>query len=186
MSTAQLVVQHLPYLRRYARALTGSQMAGDAYVAGREAAAVEMLDEATRWADGPVRRADIARVRGRILVLHGEAHAAYRLLVDAAEAVRATDPEAAAALLAEACLDCLAGADVPAAVAVGEEAVRVADGAGPAVGAFAACVLATSLALSGEAGRATALIDEAAPVLLQADPLTEAGAMLAQTAQCCV
>ena len=33
MSTAQLVVQHLPYLRRYARALTRSQMAGDAYVA---------------------------------------------------------------------------------------------------------------------------------------------------------
>ncbi|MBF9231959.1 response regulator [Microvirga alba] len=33
MSTAQLVVQHLPYLRRYARALTGSQIAGDAYVA---------------------------------------------------------------------------------------------------------------------------------------------------------
>ena len=33
MSTAQLVVQHLPYLRRYARALTGSQVAGDAYVA---------------------------------------------------------------------------------------------------------------------------------------------------------
>jgi DNA-directed RNA polymerase specialized sigma24 family protein len=33
MSTAQLVVQHLPYLRRYARALMGSQMAGDAYVA---------------------------------------------------------------------------------------------------------------------------------------------------------
>jgi DNA-directed RNA polymerase specialized sigma24 family protein len=33
MSTAQLVVQHLPYLRRYARALTGSQMAGVAYVA---------------------------------------------------------------------------------------------------------------------------------------------------------
>jgi phosphohistidine phosphatase SixA len=30
---SQLVVQHLPYLRRYARALTGSQMAGDAYVA---------------------------------------------------------------------------------------------------------------------------------------------------------
>lgn len=33
MSTAQLVVQYLPYLRRYARALTGSQTAGDAYVA---------------------------------------------------------------------------------------------------------------------------------------------------------
>jgi len=33
MSTAELVVQQLPYLRRYARALTGSQVAGDAYVA---------------------------------------------------------------------------------------------------------------------------------------------------------
>ena len=33
MSSAQLVVQYLPYLRRYARALTGSQAAGDAYVA---------------------------------------------------------------------------------------------------------------------------------------------------------
>ncbi|HEV7873860.1 MAG TPA: response regulator, partial [Enterovirga sp.] len=33
MSAAQLVVQYLPYLRRYARALTGSQLAGDAYVA---------------------------------------------------------------------------------------------------------------------------------------------------------
>jgi CheY-like chemotaxis protein/DNA-directed RNA polymerase specialized sigma24 family protein len=32
MSVAQHVVQFLPYLRRYARALTGSQVAGDAYV----------------------------------------------------------------------------------------------------------------------------------------------------------
>ena len=33
MSKAQAVAQHLPYLRRYARALTGSQVSGDAYVA---------------------------------------------------------------------------------------------------------------------------------------------------------
>lgn len=33
MSTSQSVAQHLPYLRRYARALTGSQASGDAYVA---------------------------------------------------------------------------------------------------------------------------------------------------------
>ena len=32
MSIAQQVVSHLPYLRRYARALTGSQKSGDAYV----------------------------------------------------------------------------------------------------------------------------------------------------------
>src|SRR5207344_727124 len=39
LSTSQAVAQHLPYLRRYARALTGSQASGDAYVA----AALEAL-----------------------------------------------------------------------------------------------------------------------------------------------
>ena len=33
MSISQAVAQHLPYLRRYARALAGSQQAGDGYVA---------------------------------------------------------------------------------------------------------------------------------------------------------
>jgi CheY-like chemotaxis protein len=33
MTKSQLVAQHLPYLRRYARALTGNQASGDAYVA---------------------------------------------------------------------------------------------------------------------------------------------------------
>jgi DNA-directed RNA polymerase specialized sigma24 family protein/CheY-like chemotaxis protein len=39
VSTSQAVLQHLPYLRRYARALCGSQASGDAYVA----AALESL-----------------------------------------------------------------------------------------------------------------------------------------------
>ena len=39
MSIAEQVVTHLPYLRRYARALSGSQSAGDAYVV----ATLEML-----------------------------------------------------------------------------------------------------------------------------------------------
>ena len=38
-TTSQAVLQHLPFLRRYARALTGSQASGDAYVA----ATVELL-----------------------------------------------------------------------------------------------------------------------------------------------
>jgi DNA-directed RNA polymerase specialized sigma24 family protein/CheY-like chemotaxis protein len=33
LSTSQAIAQHLPYLRRYARALTGNQQSGDAYVA---------------------------------------------------------------------------------------------------------------------------------------------------------
>jgi DNA-directed RNA polymerase specialized sigma24 family protein len=41
VSTSQAVAQHLPYLRRYARALTGSQNSGDAYVHATLEALVE-------------------------------------------------------------------------------------------------------------------------------------------------
>jgi DNA-directed RNA polymerase specialized sigma24 family protein len=33
MAISQTVAQHLPFLRRYARAVAGSQKSGDAYVA---------------------------------------------------------------------------------------------------------------------------------------------------------
>jgi CheY-like chemotaxis protein len=41
MSVAQALAPHLPYLRRYARALTGSQKSGDAYVRAALTALVE-------------------------------------------------------------------------------------------------------------------------------------------------
>ena len=41
MPTSQSVAQHLPYLRRYARALSGSQASGDAYVAATLEALIE-------------------------------------------------------------------------------------------------------------------------------------------------
>jgi DNA-directed RNA polymerase specialized sigma24 family protein len=46
---SQIVAQHLPYLRRYARALTGNQSSGDAYVAATIDALIEdpsAVDEA--------------------------------------------------------------------------------------------------------------------------------------------
>jgi DNA-directed RNA polymerase specialized sigma24 family protein len=62
MSPSQAVAQHLPLLRRYARALTGGQGSGDAYVA----AALEALIEDP----GLLQRADSPRV------------ALYRLFTD--------------------------------------------------------------------------------------------------------
>jgi DNA-directed RNA polymerase specialized sigma24 family protein len=44
MSKADAVVQHLPYLRRYARALTGNQVSGDAYVAATLEALIDEPD----------------------------------------------------------------------------------------------------------------------------------------------
>jgi CheY-like chemotaxis protein len=43
MTASQLVAQHVPYLRRYARVLAGSQASGDSYVAATLEAIVETL-----------------------------------------------------------------------------------------------------------------------------------------------
>jgi DNA-directed RNA polymerase specialized sigma24 family protein len=51
MSTSHDIAQYLPYLRRYARALTGSQSAGDAYVAASLEALIKdpgVLDGASK------------------------------------------------------------------------------------------------------------------------------------------
>src|ERR1700751_2214336 len=48
MSRSQIVAEHLPLLRRYARALTGHQSSGDAYVAAMLEALLQdqsLLDE---------------------------------------------------------------------------------------------------------------------------------------------
>jgi len=48
MSRSQVVAEHLPLLRRYARALTGNQSSGDAYVAAMLEALLQdasLLDE---------------------------------------------------------------------------------------------------------------------------------------------
>ena len=46
MSHAQQLASHLPYLRRYARALTGSQHSGDAYVRSTLEAALDSARDA--------------------------------------------------------------------------------------------------------------------------------------------
>ncbi len=62
MSTSQAVAQHLPFLRRYARALTGSQHSGDAYVA----AALEALIEDRSVLEGSEPRVALYRLFTKI------------------------------------------------------------------------------------------------------------------------
>ena len=55
MSRSQLVAEHLPLLRRYARALTGNQVSGDAYVGAMLEALLQdpsLLDERHGPKDG--------------------------------------------------------------------------------------------------------------------------------------
>jgi DNA-binding CsgD family transcriptional regulator len=182
-SALQRAAALTPPGQRRARRLT--EGAGDAYVAGHAAGALEMLDQASRSPNDPMQQADIERLRGRILVLQGHADTAHRLLVSAADRVRDIDPERAAAILAEACIDCISGGDIPAALATAREAVGLAANAGPGIQAFAGSTLVTSLALSGEAAEAGALLDRDTPLLLRADPLSEAGQLLGHAAHSC-
>jgi DNA-directed RNA polymerase specialized sigma24 family protein len=56
---SQAVAQHLPFLRRYARALTGTQASGDAYVAATLQA---LIEDPTALDDAPGPRASLYRL----------------------------------------------------------------------------------------------------------------------------
>jgi DNA-directed RNA polymerase specialized sigma24 family protein/CheY-like chemotaxis protein len=76
LSTSQAVVQHLPFLRRYARALTGNQGSGDAYVA----ATLESLISSPKSLEGaPNPRVALYRLFTKVwnsVPLNGEAEPA--------------------------------------------------------------------------------------------------------------
>ena len=75
MSTSKAVLQHLPFLRRYARALTGNQASGDSYVA----ATLELLIASPKILDsGASQRVAIYRLFTKIwnsVAVNGKADA---------------------------------------------------------------------------------------------------------------
>jgi DNA-directed RNA polymerase specialized sigma24 family protein len=122
MSTAQLVVQHLPYLRRYARALTGSQMAGDAYVAATLETLVSEPD--TIGAAGNV-KVELFQVFTRIwnsLSVNGRSDQVQRDLPAEVRIGQITPLPRQAFLLS--CLEGFAEEEVAAILAVDTETVR--------------------------------------------------------------
>ena len=143
--------------------------ASDAHAAGMLAAGMGLLDEALKLAAQPEERAAAQQVRGRILVMQGRTEAAHRLLVAEAEEIRELDPERAAGMLAEACLDCLLKLDVPRARAIADQAAAAAVRASPGAQAFAAVMQAGALVLAGERAQANALLDRWLPVLRHAE-----------------
>ena len=162
-----------------------TEAARDAHIAGRPAGAMRLLDDALAGSPGPVQRAEIQLVRGRILVLQGRAghrvHAAGRR---SAAHPRDRPRTRSAAMLAEACMNCFLGADVHKAMTTARDACDLAARAGPAVQAFAGVMLAGALVLSGERAQAGALLDRFLPLLRHADPLSEAGELVSIAAQC--
>ena len=158
--------------------------AESAYVAGQAETAVELIRKALEENPDPLQRADAQRLRGRILVLRGEAALAYRVLVDEGRRVRRSDPARAAGMLAEACLDCIATADIAKALATAREACSATARADAGVRVFAESMLASALILSGERAEAAAMLDRSLPLLRWADPVTQAGELMTNSGHC--
>jgi DNA-binding CsgD family transcriptional regulator len=142
-----------------------------------------MLDEALSDADGPVARADVQHLRGRIMVSQGRTRAAFELLTAEAERVRAVDPGRSAAMLTEACFECALSADVARALAMARGAYALASHSGDELQAFAGVMLAGTLTLSGEGLEASLLLDRFMPLLTVLDPISEAGNLVAVGAE---
>lgn len=126
MRTTQVLAPHLPYLRRYARALTGSQHSGDAYVRAALTAVVsgeQTLDEALPprvalyrlfhriWASASSRHNDVppddlSSPDARLMALSGASRAALLLtavegfsLEEAAAIIGVTPQQVEAAII---------------------------------------------------------------------------------------
>ena len=159
------------------------EAARDFHVAGHAATALRLLD-AIDDGGGALQRADAQHVRGRVFVLQGRIDAAYRLLESEGRRIGRADPDRAATMLAEACMDRFLNADRPRAVELARDACAIAAEATPGVRAFAEVMLAAALILGGERDQASRLLDRHLPLLRAADPLTEAGQLVSVAAQC--
>lgn len=117
-------------------------------------------EEALRITPDPAMRADIQALLGRMYTWQGEPARAYGLLLDAADAVRETDPLRACALFAEATAPARLDGHVPAAVRVAEQAVALAAPTGRERW-FAQTVLGAALVMAGRTAQGTAMLEAA-------------------------
>ncbi|MFB4320208.1 LuxR C-terminal-related transcriptional regulator [Actinomadura sp. 21ATH] len=154
---------------RAVRARRLADAATAAWLGGRPGQAETCLAAARELAEDPALRADLLGLRGRFELNSGDADEARRILQDAAELVRDSDPERSLRLLADAS---------EAAAQVGDDAAIIEIGrrAEALPGGFLRRVVAgTGAVLAGDRGRGAPLLRAA---LETADGLTQAAELL--------
>ncbi|MEU6364904.1 AAA family ATPase [Streptomyces sp. NPDC046931] len=114
-------------------------------------------EEALRITPDAAMRADIQALLGRMYTWKGEPARAYGLLLDAADAVRATDPARACVLLAEATAPARLDGHVPAAIRVAEQSVALAAPRGRDRW-LSQTMLGAALVMAGQVARGTAML----------------------------
>jgi len=101
--------------------------AGDAFLAGQTGRARELLTTADALSEDPHLRASVAAGRGRVEALTGHPKLGYRIVFQAALAVRDTDAQRCAGLLADSAMAALLAGDPGAAVDAALEAQKLVD-----------------------------------------------------------
>ncbi|MGW0708654.1 AAA family ATPase [Streptomyces sp. NPDC002643] len=133
--------------------------ASDALLSGSPAGP-QWCEEALRTTPDPAMRAVIQGLLGRMYTWKGETAQAYGLLMNAADAVRGTDPFRACLLLAEATAAARLDGHVPAAVRVAEESLALATETGPERW-YSYTLLGGALAMAGRTAEGRAMLEAA-------------------------
>lgn len=133
--------------------------ASDALLSGSPAGP-QWCEEAVRITPDPAMRAAIQGLLGRMYTWKGETAQAYGLLVNAADAVRDSDPTRACLLLAEATAAARLDGHVPAAVRVAEESLALASESGPERW-YSLTLLGGALVMAGRTAEGRAMLESA-------------------------
>ncbi|MFG2387003.1 AAA family ATPase [Streptomyces avermitilis] len=133
--------------------------ASDAFLSG-SVSAPQWCEEALHITADPAARTDIELLLGRIHTWNGEHARAFRLLVDAANTVRARDPARASALFAEAVVPARLDGYVAAAVQAAESSLALASATGPERW-FSLTVLGAALVLAGDIKKGVSMLEAA-------------------------
>lgn len=145
--------------------------ASDALLSGSPAGP-QWCEEALRITPDPAMRAVIQGLLGRMYTWKGETAQAYGLLMNAAEAVRATDPTRACLLLAEATAAARLDGNVPTAVRVAEDSLALATEAGPERW-YSLTLLGAALIMNGRTAEGRAMLEAADRHSTGGDPVRD-------------
>ncbi|MER6122926.1 AAA family ATPase [Streptomyces sp. NPDC001795] len=151
--SAELTPDRATRAERLHRAASDALLSGSPY-------GPPWCEEALRITPDAAMRADIQALLGRMYTWKGEPARAYGLLLDAADAVRASDPLRACVLFAEATAPARLDGHVPAAIRVAEQSVALA----PPTGRerwLSQTMLGAALVMAGRTERGKAMLEAA-------------------------
>ncbi|WP_234426739.1 helix-turn-helix transcriptional regulator [Streptomyces niger] len=144
---------------RATRAERLRRAAGDAFIGGSPSGP-QWCEEALRITTDPAVRADIELLLGRMYTWNGDPARAYGLLVEAADAIRPTDPARACILYADAVVPARMDGHVMDAVRIAEVSLGLASETGPERW-LSLTMLGAALVLAGQVERGAAMLDAA-------------------------